>query len=942
MAEKYLRGARRQAGTAALLPILLICALASPMMQHTASAATIVSDDFNRADGALESNWTTVSGTAAPTISSDTLQAGTPGVLNSAYWSANTFSSDQYAQASLPNSSGTQYGPGIAVRLSNSTGYLLWYGNTPDTVSIWRMDSSTSWTQLAQSATLTTSSTDIWKITAVGSTISGYQNGKLVVQTTDTNYTSGSPGVWLYFAANQITNWSGGDMTYSVGGTLSGLSGTATSDGSGSGSGTSASDDFNRADGPLGGDWTDMSDGGLTITSDAIAGSSAGNSGDIRTAESYGSDQYSQIQLTATAIGGDEWIGPSVRSQNGGQNDYVGIYFGNYGNPELMLFKRLSGNWTQLGQSYASGTLPAGTTLKLTVQGSTISFLEDGAAVITVTDTSLNGGAPGIMAYGTAHADNWSGGDMPALPSYTVGGTIAGTNGGTATLEDNGGDAISLTEDGSFAFPTAVTSGSPYNVTVLLSPDGETCAVTNGSGTIGSMNVANVTIVCTADANGSASDDFNRANGSLGGNWTDDTDAGMTISSQVIVGTQGASTSGDMRTAEAYNNNQFSQIQVTSTQLTGSQWIGPAVRMSNGGQDGYAGIYYWNNGNPELMLFERTGTTWVQLGDSYFTSPLAAGATLKLEVVGTTLSFLVNGVERVAAYDNEYASGAPGIMMYGTGQADNWSGGTAGFEVHYLSTDFSGIETYDIISANNGYGPQVLRVLNPTDPAPGVAHNFLFVLPVETGTNDQYGDPMQVLESLNAQNQYNLTIVEPTFVLYPWYADNPDDAQEQYETFMTKELAPWVDSHLATTGSEQNWLIGFSKSGLGGQDLILKHPDLFALAASWDFPADMPSYDYFGSVTEDAYGTDANYQANYRLTQAFVDAHKAPFVNSNRIWIGGYQAYQADDSDYDALLTSEGIEHTTETPTYMAHRWDSGWVPLALAALYQDSLNMQN
>jgi hypothetical protein len=154
---------------------------------------------------------------------------------------------------------------------------------------------------------------------------------------------------------------------------------------------------------------------------------------------------------------------------------------------------------------------------------------------------------------------------------------------------------------------------------------------------------------------------------------------------------------------------------------------------------------------------------------------------------------------------------------------------------------------------------------------------------------------------------------------------------------MTKELAPWVDSHLATTGSEQNWLIGFSKSGLGGQDLILKHPDLFALAASWDFPADMPSYDYFGSVTEDVYGTDANYQANYRLAQAFVDAHKAPFVNSNRIWIGGYQAYQADDSDYDALLTSEGIEHTAETPTYMGHRRDSGWVPLALAALYQDS-----
>ena len=44
-------------------------------------------------------------------------------------------------------------------------------------------------------------------------------------------------------------------------------------------------------------------------------------------------------------------------------------------------------------------------------------------------------------------------------------------------------------------------------------------------------------------------------------------------------------------------------------------------------------------------------------------------------------------------------------------------------------------------------------------------------------------------------------------------------------------------------GTEQNWLIGFSKSGLGAQDLLLKHPDLFAAAASWDFPADMDAYD---------------------------------------------------------------------------------------------------
>jgi len=42
-------------------------------------------------------------------------------------------------------------------------------------------------------------------------------------------------------------------------------------------------------------------------------------------------------------------------------------------------------------------------------------------------------------------------------------------------------------------------------------------------------------------------------------------------------------------------------------------------------------------------------------------------------------------------------------------------------------------------------------------------------------------------------------------------------------------------------------------------------------------------------------------------------------------------------SDYDALLTSAGIVHTTGPSVQISHSWTSGWVPGALAALYQDS-----
>jgi hypothetical protein len=447
------------------------------------------------------------------------------------------------------------------------------------------------------------------------------------------------------------------------------------------------------------------------------------------------------------------------------------------------------------------------------------------------------------------------------------------------------------------------------------------------------------------------SDGFNRADGGLGSSWTDVAAGGLAISSDVVVGTAAAGAggnagmTGDVWSANSFGSDQFSQVEVTSQQLTGGQWVGAAVRVSGGGAAGYVGIYFWNNGSPELMLFRESGGGWTTLG-SYASGPLAAGSQLEVTAVGSRVSLLEDGVPRVTATDSALSGGAPGILAFGDGAVDNWSGGpeaapppASQFQVSYVSTDSSGIESYDVTSPADGPGVQEMRVLPPSDPAPGVAHNFLFVLPVEPGLGTEFGDGLKTLQSLDAEDKYNLTIVEPTFSIDPWYADSSTNPEVQYETFMTTELVPWVKANLAVTGNEQNWLIGFSKSGIGGQDLILKHPNLFALAASWDFPADMSSYDQFGSDSAAGYGTDANFQANYRLTPSFVNAHKAPFLSSNRLWIGGYYLYGQDVSDYDALLTEEGIEHATETPTFAsAHSWDSGWVPIAMAALYHDSL----
>jgi hypothetical protein len=107
---------------------------------------------------------------------------------------------------------------------------------------------------------------------------------------------------------------------------------------------------------------------------------------------------------------------------------------------------------------------------------------------------------PGGLAYAYVNGLNVPQGSWqsPAAPTYTIGGTLAGLNGaGSVVLQDNGGDNLTVSANGSFTFATPLASGQTYFVAVLSTPPGLYCAVTNPSGTVGSANVTNVQVNCS-------------------------------------------------------------------------------------------------------------------------------------------------------------------------------------------------------------------------------------------------------------------------------------------------------------------------------------------------------------------------------------------------------------------------------------------------------------
>jgi hypothetical protein len=97
----------------------------------------------------------------------------------------------------------------------------------------------------------------------------------------------------------------------------------------------------------------------------------------------------------------------------------------------------------------------------------------------------------------------------PPPPTYAVRGTVGGLySGNQVTVRLNGASPLVVSADGSFAFPTRLTSGSAYAVTVSVQPTtpGQTCTVANGSGTVAGQDVANVGVTCVVDP--SLIDDF--------------------------------------------------------------------------------------------------------------------------------------------------------------------------------------------------------------------------------------------------------------------------------------------------------------------------------------------------------------------------------------------------------------------------------------------------
>lgn len=92
-------------------------------------------------------------------------------------------------------------------------------------------------------------------------------------------------------------------------------------------------------------------------------------------------------------------------------------------------------------------------------------------------------------------------------------------------------------------------------------------------------------------------------------------------------------------------------------------------------------------------------------------------------------------------------------------------------------------------------------------------------------------------------DQYHCIIVCPDGAFASWYIDSPVNSYWMYDTYVSKELVSYVDSHFSTIKDRSGRAItGLSMGGHGALYLAIKHQDIYGAVGSMSGGVDLKPF----------------------------------------------------------------------------------------------------
>ena len=109
------------------------------------------------------------------------------------------------------------------------------------------------------------------------------------------------------------------------------------------------------------------------------------------------------------------------------------------------------------------------------------------------------------------------------------------------------------------------------------------------------------------------------------------------------------------------------------------------------------------------------------------------------------------------------------------------------------------------------------------------------------GYSDNYAKWIKTVPAIKTlSTEHQFIIVCPDGGYSSWYFDSPIDSTCQYESFITRDLLPYVDTHYTTIPNRASRAItGLSMGGHGALYLAIRNPNLFGSAGSMSGGVDL-------------------------------------------------------------------------------------------------------
>ncbi|ULQ57280.1 esterase family protein [Flavihumibacter rivuli] len=153
------------------------------------------------------------------------------------------------------------------------------------------------------------------------------------------------------------------------------------------------------------------------------------------------------------------------------------------------------------------------------------------------------------------------------------------------------------------------------------------------------------------------------------------------------------------------------------------------------------------------------------------------------------------------------------------------------FTAFSLAAAAASVDTVTINSASMHKGIKAVVIMPDANGSTAKKFPVVYLL---HGYSDNYAGWINKVPKIKAlADQLQIIIVCPDGGFSSWYWNSPKDKDYQYETHITKELVPYIESHYpARAGRKARAITGLSMGGHGGFWLGIRHPDLFGAFGS--------------------------------------------------------------------------------------------------------------